>query len=165
MAGILTFNQFVGGPDSIQIESIFPATQKNLTYNFNQNISGWSFTAKYQTIIVDTVAFDRNSGAPSFTNSKVIGYFPMGTIDSSKIVVNNNSTGSVTLTVPTNMYTGPIIPDARLNVPITVVDFIWNTGGTNSSINSNRWVFIMNWEPGVGMGDPTKYTGYTALGV
>jgi hypothetical protein len=65
------------------------------------------------------------------------------------------------------MYTGPIVPDARLNVPLTVVDFTWTMGsGANATINSHRWVYIQNWEPGVTAGNPTSSTNpaYTAFG-
>ena len=167
MAGVLNFSQFLGGPDSVVVEAIFPSTQKTLTYNFAQSVTGWTFTANQQTIVIDTVTFDRNSGLPNFTTSKVIGSFPQASIASSHIVVADTANGIVNFTVPSNMYTGPIIPDARLNVPITVVDFTWSTGsGTNASITSHRLAYIQNWEPGVIAGNPTSSTNpaYTAFG-
>ena len=117
MAGILT----IGGPDQVKIEQIFPSTQKTFAYNFGQNITGWTFLIDYQTIIVDTIYFDR-SGNPSFDNSNVIGYFPKQVVSSPYAPqVVNASTGAVNIFIPGNMYTGPIIPDARQDVPVTVV--------------------------------------------
>ena len=75
-AGVLNFAQYLGGADNIQIEQIFPSTQRTLAYNFATNITGWNFNVDYQTIVVDTVSFDRNTGQPNFANSQVIGYFP-----------------------------------------------------------------------------------------
>jgi hypothetical protein len=167
MAGILNFSQFIGGPDNVVLQAIFPSTQKTFTYNFNQNITGWTFSANQQTIVVDTVSFDRNSGLPNFTTSKVIGSFPEAAINSSQIVVTNAATGIVTFTIPANLYTGPIVPDARLNVPLTVVDFMWSTGsGATNSKDSHRYALIQNWEPGVVAGNPTASTNpaYTAFG-
>lgn len=167
MAGVLNFAQFVGGPDTVVVEAIFPSTQKTLTYNFSQNITGWTFTANQQTIVVDTITFDRNTGLPNFASSKVIGSFPQATINSSHIIVSDATNGIVNFTIPANMYTGPIVPDARLNVPMTVVDFVWTTGsGTNATTNSHRLVYIQNWEPGVVAGNPTASTNpaYTAFG-
>jgi hypothetical protein len=164
MAGILTFNQFIGGPDNVIVEAIFPGSQKTLTYNFNQNITGWTFAAQQQTIVVDAIAYERNSNVPNFSTSKVIGCFPKGDIASNKIVVSNATSGIVNFTIPANMYTGPIVPDARLNVPLTVVDFTWTTTGTNPTITTHRLVYIQNWEPGVTAGNPTSANTYTAFG-
>ena len=167
MAGILSFQQFLGGPDAVIVEAIFPSTQKTLTYNFGQNITGWTFAGAQQTIVVDTITFDRNTGAPNFATSKVIGSFPEASISSSHIVVADATTGIVNFTIPANMYTGPIVPDARLNVPMTIVDFTWTTGsGTNATTNSHRLAYIQNWEPGVIAGNPTSSSNpaYTAFG-
>jgi hypothetical protein len=81
MAGILSFSQYLGGPDNVQVEQIFPSNQKTLVYTFKDaagapiDLTGWTFTADYQTIVVDTVAFNRNTGQPNFSNSSVIGSF------------------------------------------------------------------------------------------
>ena len=61
------------------------------------------------------------------------------------------------------MYTGPIIPDARQNVPITVFSLTWSDASTPAQINSHRWALIQCWEPDVAVGDPTLAAGYTAL--
>ena len=63
------------------------------------------------------------------------------------------------------MYAGPIIPDARQNVPITVVAVTWTDNQTPANINTHRWALIQSWEPDVAVGDPTLAVGYTALTV
>jgi hypothetical protein len=158
-AGVLNFAQYLGGADNIQIEQIFPSTQRTLQYNYSQSISAWTFHADYQTIVVDTMSFDRNTGEPNFANSNVIGYFPSGVIStSSYISVTSAGSGLVNLTIPGGLYTGPILPDARANVPITIVGFTWRDNSSPIQINTNRWAFIQCWEPGVTPGDPTLST-------
>jgi hypothetical protein len=165
MAGVLSFSDYLGGPDSIAIEQIFPSTQRTLQYNFGLNITGWTFHVDYQTIVVDTMTFDRNTGEPNFANSAVIGCFSTGTVTtSSNVVVVNASSGTVNITLPSRMYTGPILPDARKDVPITIVGVTWTDAAvTNKQINTHRWAFIQCYEPGVKPGDPVLDAGYTAI--
>lgn len=158
MAGVLT----IGGPDQIKIEQIFPSTQKSFLYNFNSNIAGWSFHADHQTLILDTVTFDR-SGNPSFDSSKVVGYFPKANISGDFApTVTNVGSGLVKVSIPGQMYTGPIVPDARLDVPVTVVGVTWTDNSVPPQINTHRWAFIQNWEPGVEVGDPRDADGFTS---
>jgi hypothetical protein len=164
MAGILSFDQYLGGPDQIKVESIFPSNQKTVIYDYDQNITGWTFSLDYQTLIVDQMTFNRNTGQPNFTSSQVIGYFPKQEIPAS-IVVEDVLTGKVRVTFPAQMYTGAIIPDARLNVPITVVAITWGDNNVPSQINTHRWALVQCWEPDVVPGDPTDSVGYTAIGV
>lgn len=164
MAGVLNFAAYLGGPDNVQCEQTFPTSQNTLQYNFGINITDWVFEVESQTIVVDTVTFDRNSGSPNFTNSKVIGYFPKVTIDSATYVnVLNYFSGIVNITIPTNLYTGPILPDARQNVPINVISVQWTDAGSPPGINSHRWAFIQCWEPGITPGDPTSDTSYVIM--
>lgn len=155
-SGVLNFAQYLGGADNIQIEQIFPSTQRTLQYNFSRNITGWTFNVDHQTIVVDTVAFDRNTGEPNFANSNVIGYFPTAVISTSSYVnVTSAASGLVEITIPGGIYAGPILPDARANVPITIVGVTWRDGALPPQINTHRWAFIQSWEPGVTPGDPT----------
>ena len=165
MAGILNFDQYIGGADQIKIEQVFPKNQKTLIYNFGQNIAGWAFELDYQTLVVDTVQFNRNTGQPNFANSTVIGFFPKAEISSGNITVSDTSAGLVYVTFPQNMYTGPIIPDARKNVPITVVALTWTDANTPAQVNTHRWALIQCWEPDVTPGDPALSVSplYTAL--
>jgi len=167
MAGILSFQQWLGGPDEVKCESIFPSSQKTLQYNFGQNITGWTFEVDHQTLVVDTLAYDRFTGEPNFATSKVIGSFPKVEVSGSNIVVVNATAGTVNITIPAGMYAGPIVPDARKNIPLTVVGVTWKTAGSLNNINTHRWVYINNWEPDCPVGDPTTSTSpqYTALGV
>lgn len=164
MPGVLNFQNFVGGPDSVQCESIFPSNQKTLIYNFGRDITGWTFSADYQTIVVDTVKFNRTTGQPNFGDSTVVGSFPKAVITGTfaPSVVNATS-GTVKVHLPANMYTGPIVPDARVNVPLTVIGVTWTDNNSPAQVNTHRWALVQSWEPGVPVGDPTTSTNYTAL--
>lgn len=170
MAGILNFQQYIGGPDSIQVEQIFPSNQKTLVYTFKDdagvaiNLTGWTFTADYQTIVVDEIAFNRSTNKPNFANSTVIGSFAKVEIASPYApTIINASAGTVKVNFPAGMYTGPIIPDARKNVPITVFSLTWSDNSTPAQINSHRWCLVNCYEPDVAIGDPITAAGYTAL--
>ena len=43
MAGVLTFDQYIGGADQLIIEQAFPSTQRSVVYNFDRDIAGWTF--------------------------------------------------------------------------------------------------------------------------
>jgi hypothetical protein len=164
MAGVLTLGQWLSGPDNVKVEAIFPSTQRTLQYNFGLNVTGWTFTADQQTIIVDTLSYDR-AGEPNFSASTVIGVFTSTNISSSYITVIGTSTGQVNVTIPGGLYSGPIYPDSRKNVPITVVGVTWSDAGyPYPQVNTHRWAFIQSWESGVPVGDPTQATGYYPIG-
>lgn len=168
MAGVLLFSDFLGGPDNMQLLSVFPSTQQTYTYNFGTNITGWTFELDHQTVVVNPVSFVRQTGEPNFDNSQVIGFFPKAEIDTATYVqVVNAATGVVKITIPGNLYTGPIIPDARSKVPVTIVGVTWNTADTPSQKETHRWALLQSWEPDVVPGDPTTSTNplYTALTV
>lgn len=165
MAGVLNFSQYIGGPDQIEIIQSFPSSSKILTYNFGQDITGWSFVLEHQTLIVDPVAFDRNSGEPNFAASTVVGNFPLfsysGEDVNAVVRVSNTASGIVSVTHPAQMYNGPILPDARARVPMTVVSLTW-TDATNQT-NSHRYCYVQCWEPGVSSGDPTGEADYSPI--
>lgn len=165
MAGVLRFSDYLGGPDNIQVEEIFPSTQRTYTYNFGADITGWVFELDYQTLVVDPLTWDRVTGEPNFATSEVIGYFAKQDIivDSNIVNVIDDPTGVVNITIPSGLYSGPIIPDARSRVPITIVGVTWTTAETPSQTNTHRWAFIQSYEPDVAIGDPTQDAGYTAI--
>jgi hypothetical protein len=165
MAGILNFDQYLGGADQIKIEQTFQKNQKTLVYNFNQDITDWDFELDQQTLVVDQVTFNRNTGQPNFASSKVIGFFPLEELTEDNVTVADEAAGLVNVTFPQNMYTGPIIPDARQNVPITIVALTWTDTSTPPQINTHRFALVQSWEPDVVPGDPTADTDFTALGV
>ena len=162
MSGVLSFSDYLGGPDNIQVEQIFPSTKRTYAYNFNTNITGWTWAIDYQTLVVNPVTYDRN-GVPNFSSSQVIGFFPKvdAPVDATTINVVNAALGTVNITIPGNMYTGALIPDARKNVPITIVGITWTTATTPTQINSHRWAFIQCYEPDVAIGNPILENNYT----
>lgn len=163
-AGVLTFADYIGGPDEVIAAQAFPSDQKSYQYNFGTDITGWTFSADYQTLVVNTIAFNRYTGEPNFANSSVIGSFPKVELTgNSAPQVGNVAAGTVTLRVPAGMYDGPILPDARSNVPVTIVAFTWNNGETFATIQTHRWAFVQCWEPDVPVGDPTDDPDYDPL--
>lgn len=173
MPGILNFQQYIGGPDSVQVENIFPSNQKTLIYTFKDdagtalNITGWTFAADYQTLVIDEISFNRNTNKPNFATSTVVGSFAKVEITAGNMIPSIISAvnGTVKVNIPAGMYTGPIIPDARKNVPITVFSLTWTDASNPPQINSHRWALVNCWEPDVVVGDPTLAAGYTALTV
>jgi hypothetical protein len=163
-AGVLSFDQYIGGPDKVKVEQVFPSTAKTFLYDFDRSISGWTFEVDAQTIVVDAVQFNRNTGQPNFANSRVIGTFAKQELtgDDAPDVVNA-TVGTLKVYMPAGLYTGPILPDARQNVPIVVMSVTWTDSSTPAQINSHRWAFVQCWEPDVTPGDPTLDAGYTAI--
>lgn len=161
---LLDFKSYIGGADNVQMVEMFPSTQKTYNYDFGGNVASYTFEADYQTIVVDTLTYDRVTGDPNFTESTVVGYFANAEIGSGNIVTSDASNGIITLTIPSQRYTGNIIPDARANVPITVVSFKWtDTGATPTTTESHRWAIIERYEPDVTPGNPRDEAGFTSL--
>jgi hypothetical protein len=164
MAGVLNFQQYLGGPDQIKVEQIFPSNQKTLIYTFSNSIVGWTFAADYQTLVIDQIQFNRNTGQPNFANSNVIGSFAKVEVTGGNApTVISGADGTLRVVLPSGMYAGSIIPDARQNVPITVFSLTWTTNASPAETFSHRWALIQCWEPDVVVGDPTLSAGYTAL--
>lgn len=169
MAGILDFQQYVGGADQIKCEQWFPSNRRTLVYNFGRDITGWTFAVDFQTIVVDTVAFARYTGQPNFSNSTVVGSFAKEEMSSFAAgayvpTVLSAEAGTVRVYHPNGMYSGPIIPDARKNVPITVVSFTWtDVNSPIANVNTHRFALVNCWEPDVDPGDPTLLTSYIPL--
>lgn len=167
---LLDFKSYVGGADNVVVEEQFPNESNQYVYNYGTDVSTYSFSANYQTIIVDTVAYDRNTGLPSFTDSKIIGFIGNGTptvISGTNIDTANADTGLINFSIPPNLYTGGIIPSARTNVPLTIVTFTWENpnGSLPSIIDSHRWCLMQRWDSSVSPADPVLQTDYTPLGV
>lgn len=160
MAGVLTLGQWLGGPDNVKVESTFPSSQKTYSYDFDQNITGWTFKLDYQTVIVNTITYTRD-GEPNFADSQVIGYFPAGVVStSSYISVVSAVNGTVNVTHPSGLYpeANGILPDSRQNVPLLVMGFAWTNTATPPVTNIHRVAKILAWEPGVLPEDPTTLT-------
>jgi hypothetical protein len=164
VASLLNFSQYIGGQDNIQTEVAFPSSQKTVVYDFQQDITGWTFKLDYQTVVVDTIAYDRNTGTPNFASSSIIGTFPGGEISSATfITVLNTSTGIVAVTLPADLYDGPIFPDARNHTPITILGFTWTTNATPPQVDTHRWARILSYEPGVTPGDPISDENFNPI--
>lgn len=157
---LLDFADYIGGPDTIVIE-MFPRMQRKYTYNFsNANVSTYTFSADYQSIVLDTVTYDRVTGDPNFTDTTILGYFAnVSNVSGTYIDSSLSSTGIVTFTIPENRYTGKIIPNAREKVVATCVTFQWTQGAAATSVkDAHRFLVLERWEPGVTPGDPTTET-------
>lgn len=164
MAGVLMFEDFVGGPDNLHVESVFPSTQKTYTYNFGKDVSAWTFELDAQTLVVDTVTFVRQTGEPNFDSSQVIGFFAKQELNvATYINMSQAAQGIVKVTLPGGIYTGPILPDARRHVPITVFGVTWSTNDTPVQKETHRWVWLQSWEPDVAAGSPLTDAGYTSI--
>jgi hypothetical protein len=153
MAGrLLSFKEYLGGADNVQVLELFPRSQKTFQYNFNANVEAYSFTADYQSLVLDTVAYDNVTGNINFASSNVSGYFTNTANITPGTYINNTSasSGLVSFTIPENRYTGNLIPDARANVVCTVVSFQWETDDTPVQKDSHRWAIIERYEPEVG---------------
>lgn len=164
---LLSFKDYLGGADNVQVIEMFPRNQKTFEYNYGGNdVSGYAFSADYQTIVLDTVSYDRITGDPNFADTNIIGYFGSATtIDANTYISTASaSSGLVSFTIPEERYTGQITPNARDNVVMTVVSFQWVTDDAVPQKDMHRWAVIERWEPGVSPGDPTLANTFIRLG-
>ena len=161
---LLDFKQYLGGADNVQVIEMFPSTQKTFTYNFGTDVTSYTFEADYQTLVLDTVTYDRNTGNVNLTDATVVGYFANAEIGNANIVTTSAASGLIDFTIPKNRYTGNITPSARANVAVTVVGFKWtDTSVTPNTTDSHRWAVIERYEPDVTPGNPRDEAGFTAL--
>ena len=147
---LLSFKNYIGGADNVQVIEKFPSEQKTFTYNYGVDISNYSFELDSQTIVVDTLTYNTNDGQPNFTTSNVIGYFANVDVGAANVSNRNNVAGTVNITMPSNLYNGNVLmPDARTNVPITVFSVSWtDTNTTPSTTESHRWAVLERYKPG-----------------
>lgn len=162
---LLDFKKYIGGADDVQVIEKFPSEQQTFTYNFGTDIANYSFELDAQTIVVDTLTYDVNTGNPNFTTSSVLGYFANVDVGAANVSNRSNSAGTVNITIPSKLYTGNVIPDARTNVAITVFSVAWtDSGSTPSTTNAHRWAVLERYKPGdTNIGDPTSSAGFTSL--
>jgi hypothetical protein len=164
---LLTFSQFLGGADNVKVEDRFPDDQQTYTYNFGFDVSGYTFSADYQNILLSTVTYDRTTGDPNFTDTTVTGYFgPAANITAGTYIdTTSAASGSVGFTQPSGMYTGNVIPDARADVVATVVSFQWETNDTPVQKDRHRWVLLNRFDPAVGRvpSSPKNETNFVAI--
>ena len=147
---LLSFEKYIGGADQVQVLEKFPSEQKTFTYDFDVDISNYDFEIDAQTIVVDTLTYNTSDGNPNFTSSAVLGYFANVDVGAANISNRSNTDGLVNITIPANLYPGNVLmPDARTNVPITVVSVQWtNTGVTPNTTEAHRWAILERYKPG-----------------
>ena len=164
---LLDFSQYIGGSDNVQVINLFPRSQKTFTYEFNTDVTDWTFTADQQSLVLDNIAYDRATGLPNFADSTITGYMNTATSIDPATYINetNQDVGVIYFTIPENRYTGQLLPNARKNPVMTVVSFEWANEATPPVKESHRWAIIETWEPGVTVGDPTVSVNYIPIGV
>ena len=128
---LLDFKSYIGGSDNVITVEMFPSTQKSYSYDYGFDVSTYSFEADYQTLVLDTVSYDRATGDPNFTDTNITGFFANAEISGGNIDTTQAASGTVKLTIPAQRYTGSITPSARTNVPATVVSFKWTDPATS----------------------------------
>ena len=163
----LTVSQYLGGADNVKFIEKFPSEQKTFNYDFGANITNYAFELDAQTIVVDTLTYDRTTGDPNFTDSTVVGYFANVDIGSGNVSARNNTAGTVNITIPSHIYppTANITPDARTNIPITIFSVAWtDSGSTPTTTQAHRWAVIERYKPGDNaLGNVRASAGFTSL--
>lgn len=151
---LLTFSQYLGGADNVKVIEMFPSTSKTFKYDFGTDIGGWSFDSHYQTLLLDRVTYDRNTGEPNFTDTNILGYWPENTTigGSGDVIVDSPITGTVFYTIAPDRYSGQLFPNARENVVLTVASMSWQSPNSGNSsgfdTESHRWGIIERYLPG-----------------
>jgi len=170
MAGrLLSFKDYIGGADNVFVKEMFPNDQIQYTYDFGVNVSGYSFSADWQSIVLSSVTYDRVTGDPNFADTTVTGYFTnYGSFDDSNVNINTSSeaTGLITLTIPENRYTGNVTPDARTDVVGTVFSFEWETDDSPAQKQRHRYLILERFDPRAGKpptGNISAEPGFVSL--
>ena len=163
---LLDFKNYVGGSDNVQVIELFVDDQQTYTYDFNVDISTYTFGVDYQTIVIDELSYDRSSGLPVFSDSIVTGYFANVTGGAGLVTNRNNSAGTVQITIPEDRYAGQLLPNARTNVPITVLSVNWaDSSLSNPTQSAHRWAILERYKPGTStVGDPTLDSNFVKIG-
>ena len=171
MASVIKFEEYIGG-QPIYMATQSPKEQKTFVLTFKNDagvaidVSGYSWELDAQVLVVDSLTFDRNTGEPNFATSKIIGSFAKSEIEESTYVKTTTAVdGVVSITIPAGIYTGPVLPDARKNVPIMLVGITYTTADTPPQIHNQRLAFIQAYTVDVTAGDPTLANGYIAITV
>lgn len=166
MAGrLLSFANYIGGANNVIVAENFPSTQKTYNYDFPANIAQYTFSVESQTIVVDSLSYNAADGQPNFTTSNVVGTFANVTVGAGNVNPVSNADGTVNITIPADLYAGPIEPDARANVPINVISVNWSDASVSPPIkDSHRYALIQRYEPGVTVGNPRLSNVFLPIG-
>ena len=156
MSKLLNFSQFIGGADNSIVVEAFNSEQTTYNYNFaNTSVAGYTWDLDSQTIVVDTMAADRITGLPNFTDSKVVGYFPLEQINVATYVnTSDAANGNVAVTIPSGLYDLGILPNSQSNVAISCVGVKWTDIATPSTTFVHRYAIVQRWTPETTIGNP-----------
>lgn len=149
----LDFKSYLGGASNVLFLEAFPRTQKTFTYNFNNaDVSGYTFSADFQSIVLNSVTYNNITGEPNLTDTTVSGYFTnTANINASTFISNTQANiGIVEFTIPSDRYTGNVLPSTRANVVATVVSFQWETDDSPVQKDQHRYVILERFDPTVG---------------
>lgn len=160
---VLDAKQFLGGSDQVLNLELLPEQTRSFTYNFNADVSAYTFSSEYSCVLIDTLSYNINTGEPNYASSAVTGYF--GNIDgaansvvsvgASYIDDSQAGSGLVTFTIPPSRYPGYITPSARTDVVLTILEFKWtNTATTPNTTDSHRFTIVERFSPDRTPGSP-----------
>ena len=152
MAGILDYRNYLNTLQTLtDVGNIFPSDQKTMNFSLpGGGVDGWTAEISWMTLIIDNMTWTADQ-TPDFTETGIFGYYLGGTATQ----VSNG-----VISIPANMYTGPILPTQEYHVPITVVNVRWTKDGDTYAQNL---AWIQNWEPGVLLGDPVYGEGFIPI--
>ena len=159
MAGrVLSFKDYIGGADNVQVVEMLPKQSKKYVYDFGTDVSSYTFLVDFSTVVLSNVTYDRITGDPNFTDTIVKGYLgpTKTTVDPATYVSTTSAaSGLIDFTIKPDRYIGNIYPDARTNVVMTIMEFAWTTADTPPQTDSHRWAIIERYTADVVAGDPT----------
>ena len=132
-------------------------------YQFgNQDVSGWTFTANTQTIILDRfqVRTDRDGNqTPAF--GRIIGEIEDAmVVDPTNIDTTDAANGNIVLTVPPNRYTGNILPAYQGQVPITVLTLAVNDG---NKVENRTILVVEQYAATASVDEPSENQNYDPI--
>ena len=97
---LLSFSKYLGGADNVQVLEVFKDSASTFTYNYGTDITNYNFELSAQTLVVDSLTYDRTTGDPSFSTSTITGSFANVEISASNINRLSNASGTVNVTIP-----------------------------------------------------------------
>lgn len=147
----LDFKSYLGGANNVLFLEAFPRTQKTYAYDFGADVTGYTFTADYQSIVLNSVTYNNITGEPNLTETTVSGYFTnTANVSPSLIDTSAAANGIVNFTIPENRYTGNLIPSTRTDVVCTIVTFQWDTDDSPVQKDAHRYCILERFDPEVG---------------
>jgi len=164
---VLDAKQFLGGSDNVLNIELLPEQTGSFQYDFGTDVSGYTFTSEYSSVLIDTLTYSVADGTPNYASSNVTGYFAnidgagnsVGTVANDHIDDSDAVNGIVQFTIPKDRYAnnGWITPSARTNVVLTILEFKWtDTVSTPNTTDSHRFTIVERFSPDRTPGDPSS---------